>query len=186
MIDLFFSPLKAITHAKRNKNFAYTFLLLLLASVAGFISTLVLTKSLAVKIVLFALLTLVSSLIGTLVMALFFWITMRILTEKGGYTDALTLVTYPMFVGSVGFMVASLLGLIPYAGPVLMGLLMVFVIVLSQALLFKLGMELYDIDAVTMMIGLTMVYMAILLAVYTTAAKVFYFDGFMRLAGILV
>jgi hypothetical protein len=185
MIDLFFSPLKAITHAKQSKNFAYTFLLLLLASVASFLSTLVITKSLAVKVVLFALLSLVSSLLGTLVVALFFWIAMRLLTEKGGYYDALTLVTYPLFVGSVGFLVASLLGLIPYAGPVLMGLLLVFVFVLSQALLFKLGMELYDIDAVTMMIGLTMVYMAILLGVYATAVKVLYFDGFMRLAGML-
>lgn len=161
MLNLFVSPRKAIAEAKHNHSFAYTFLLLVLTGVAAFLGTVAFLESLAAEVILLALMVMATVVIGVLVAALLMRIVMALLTGTKGYYEALTLITLPKFIGTVGFLIASLLGLIPYAGPVLMGAVMVFVAALVLAFMLKFGMELYSTDALIVVIGIGIVILAV-------------------------
>lgn len=161
MLNLFVSPRKAIAEAKHTRSFAYTFLLLVLTGVAAFLGTVAFLESLAAEVILLALLVMATAVVGILVTALLVRIVMALLTGTKGYYEALTLITLPKFIGAVGFLIASLLGLIPYAGPVLMGVVMVFVAALVLAFMLKLGMELYSTDVLIVVIGIGVVALAV-------------------------
>ena len=171
MLNLFTSPRIAIAEAKHNRSFGYTFLLLVLRGVGAFLGTVAFLEGLAAEIILLAVLVMASVVVCILVAALLVRIVMALLTGTKGYYEALTLITLPKFIGVAGFLIASLLGLIPYAGPVLMGIVMVFTIVLSVAFLLKLGMELYSTDALTVVIGVGVVVLAVASGVGLAAAK---------------
>lgn len=171
MLNLFVSPRKAIAEAKHNHSFAYTFLLLILAGVAAFLGTVAFLESLAAEVILLALMVMAAVVVGVLVTALLMRIVMALLTGTKGYYEALTLITLPKFIGAVGFLIASLLGLIPYAGPVLMGVVMIFVTALVLAFMLKLGMELYSTDALTVVIGVGIVVLVIASGAGIAAAK---------------
>ncbi len=171
MLNLFVSPRKAIIEAKQHRSFAYVFLLLVLASVAMFIGTIVFLESLAVEVLLLALLTMAGTFIGTVTLSFLMKISMGILTGIKGYYEALTMFALPVFVASTGFLIASLLGMIPYAGVVLMPVVMALVVTLSYTLSVKLGMELYNTDVLTVLMGTGIVAVGIVLGVYAGIGK---------------
>ncbi len=172
MLNLFVSPRKAIAEAKHTHSFAYTFLLLVLTGVAAFLGTAAFLESLAAEVILLALLVMAAAVVGTVIIALLVKLSMGVLTGTKGYYEALTLLTLPQFVGAIGFLIAALLGLIPYAGPVLMGVVLVVAATLAYAFSLKLGMELYATDLLTVIIGTSIVYLSVALGVYAGVAKV--------------
>ena len=177
MLDLIFSPLKAINRAKR-KSMKRTTLILLVASLLSFVNFFLVSKSFSGTIFLGAIAALVGTFLGTLVMAWLLNLVLHILTAKGEYYHAFTTLTYGLFIGMVFFLLWGIINLIPSSGLVLTvivsilgGIAMLLGVLLSYAVMFKTAMELYDTDILTVFVGLGIVYMAIFASVYMVILK---------------
>lgn len=166
MLNVFFSPRKTIAEAKHQRSFISIFLLLVLSAISTFLGTLAFVENVAAETVLGALIGMGTVFVGTVVLALLVSISMNVLTGTKGFYEALTTLVVPVYVGTVGFLVASLLSLIPYAGPALFGAVMVGAVTLASVFLLKLGMELYNTDVLTVIIGIGVVVAAVGLGVY--------------------
>lgn len=178
MFDVLTSPLDAIQRAKKNKSMKDTLLLLLVASVFLAIAVLLQNASFNASAFQAAGLTLVLGFAGTAFMALLLQLSLHILTTKGGYFEALTTLTYGMFITSCGMLAASVVGLLSMAGQTfamvgafLGGLVLLFALIMSYSVSLKAGMELFNTDILTVVIAILIVHLSVLVSMYTIIAQ---------------
>lgn len=165
MFDIVLNPVAAIAAAKKNKDMGKTFVLLLIASFVSAVSMLFFMRFNSSSL-LTALLTLIGAFIGALIFAFllkkFFWI----VGKHSDYYSALTMITYGFFAMSWGYLVGSILGLIPAVGIVLSTLVILFMFVMSTAIMFKSGMVFFETDMITLVVAVAVVWIA-LFSAYT-------------------
>ena len=176
MLNILFSPLKAIALAKSKRNIGNTILILFVASVLASLNGFVTAKSFS-NITL-ALAVFVGTFLFALLVALLLKMALYVLSQRGGYFEALTAVTYGIFITSCGYLVSSLIGLIPsnailltVIGSVLSGLVLLFTLIMSNVVVLRTAMELFEIDLFTVLVALIIVYLTIFSTLYFVLLK---------------
>lgn len=179
MFDILVSPLEAIASAKEEKNIGKTFFVLFIASFIGSFNIFVSKMSFDGTTLVIALAVLAGSFLLTLLIALLFQLSLYVLSQKGGYFEALTSLSYGSLIAVVGFLVYSIVGLIPSQGTiltiivaVLTSLVAVFTLVLSNAVALRAAVELFQTDFFTVVIALVIVYIALVVAAYLAVIKI--------------
>src|SRR3989338_2175841 len=179
MFDILVSPLEAIASAKEEKNIGKTFFVLFIASLIGSLNIFVSRMPFDGTTLVIALAVLAGSFLLTLLIALLFQLSLYVLSQKGGYFEALTSLSYGSLIAVVGFLVYSIVGLIPSQGTiltiivaVLTSLVAVFTLVLSNAVALRAAVELFQTDFFTVVIALVIVYIALVVAAYLAVIKI--------------
>ena len=179
MFDILVSPLEAIASAKEEKNIGKTFFVLFIASLIGSLNIFVSRMAFDGTTLVIALAVLAGSFLLTLLIALLFQLSLYVLSQKGGYFEALTSLSYGSLIAVVGFLVYSIVGLIPSQGTiltiivaVLTSLVAVFTLVLSNAVALRAAVELFQTDFFTVVIALVIVYIALVVAAYLAVIKI--------------
>ena len=179
MFDILVSPLEAIASAKEEKNIGKTFFVLFIASLIGSLNIFVSRMAFDGTTLVIALAVLAGSFLLTLLIALLFQLSLYVLSQKGGYFEALTSLSYGSLIAVVGFLVYSIVGLIPSQGTiltiivaVLTSLVAVFTLVLSNAVALRAAVELFQTGFFTVVIALVIVYIALVVAAYLAVIKI--------------
>jgi len=165
MFEILFSPKKAILAAKKEKNLQKTYTVLLVASIVTAISVLFFMRFRGESFIL-AILTLIGAFAGVIVFAFLLKVFMLIVAKKAGFYEALTTITYGFFVMSGGYLVASIIGLIPAVGVFFSGIVLLLGFVVSSAIMLRLGMDLFEADLLLMLVAIVVVYIALFSATY--------------------
>ena len=115
-----------------------------------------------------------------LLAALLMHVTLRILAPKAGYFEALTTLSYGLFILASGYLISAFIGLISAYGAMstlllglLSGIILVFTFIMSHAVMIRMGMALFKTDLLTTLVAFWIVYTAIFLAGYFVVAKYF-------------
>ena len=171
MLNILFSPLGAIASAKKERNIGKTILILFVASILASLNIFITTKSFSG--INFALGVLIGTFLLTLLIALLLQLSLYVLSQRGGYFEALTTLTYGFFIISCGYLVSSLIGLIPSTnmyltiiGSALSGLVLLLTFVMSNAVMLRTAMELFDSGLFTVIIALIVIYIAVFWTIY--------------------
>ncbi|MFC1774767.1 hypothetical protein ACFLZN_00445 [Nanoarchaeota archaeon] len=189
MFEILFNPLKAIAKAKK-KNMQNTMLMLGIASLFTALSFLFMAGFSGENV-----LTTVGVLVGAFVFVLFLGfllkLGMSILAKNSGYYEALTTLTFGFLIASVGGLVNSILGLIPTLGNMslilimgfITGIVMLFTVILSVVTTFRTGMELFKTDLLTIVVGLTVIFVGAGISMYSIFLKVLFASMFGMFTG---
>ena len=180
MLSILFSPLKAIAKAKASHNLGRAFLIVIIASLLAGL-TVYMSKNMIygrnLKVALYVALIL---LVLELVLALFFQLALHILSQRGGYYEALTSLGHYFLVITFAFFISGLLGFVPKINntvtiivSVLSGFVILWGLVMGNALMMRTAMELFHTDLFTVLIGMFVVYFGITISIYIIMIKVF-------------
>ncbi len=180
MFHLLFDPLGAIAIAKK-KSLKNTILTLLLGSVVMAVASLLMLRNYSGEGFLTALLMIILFFVATLFMAFLLKISFKILTGKKDFIAALTALTYGYFFGAFGFLIASILWLIPSIGSILGGIVLTVALIISHGMVLKLGMILYKEDLLMVIVALCITYMALFVAAYFSISQ-FIIEHFDKIA----
>jgi hypothetical protein len=140
--SVFFNNLASMTQASLNPEVASV---LAMGGVLGVVAT---------AIVVFLVI-----LVGVLIDAYFLNLICKTLGFQGVYADALNSISIPVFLFSVGFVIAMILNLIPFIGLVLMLLVMLYFASISVASFYRAIKELYNTDWLGVLIVFSVVSM---------------------------
>ncbi len=176
MFDLIYSPLKAIARAKRERSYRRTLLVLLAASVFSGVIPIVSKSLFMLSPWKFALALGAGLLVTHVLLAIFLQLVLHILTQRGGFYEALTTSSYGFFILSASFLVNTLLAYLkPYIGAVPTSIIttavFLFSFILAYAVTLRTAVELFQADLFTIIIALLIVYMAVAITVYIFAIK---------------
>jgi len=184
MINILFSPLKAIASAKKEKNIKKSFLVLLVSSFFISINILITTKKFSLSSLSTAMTVFFSSLVSvfvlTMFVALLLQLSLRILSGKGRYFHALTTLSYGLFIMSCGSLIASLITLVPMHGlfatllNLLTALILLFTFIISNAVILKAATELFQTELFVVVVALLIVYTAAFLTAYLVIARILF------------
>ncbi len=184
MINILFSPLKAIASAKKEKNIKKSFLVLLISSFFISINILTTTKKFSLSSFSTAVTVFFSSLVSVLMLAMFvallLQLSLRILSGKGGYFHALTTLSYGLFIISCGSLIVSLISLAPMHGlfatffNLLTALILLFTFIISNAVILKAATELFQTELFVVVVALLIVYTAAFLTAYLVIVKILF------------
>lgn len=183
MFDILFSPLKAIASAKSERSIGKTMLVLLVASLLAAIDFFLITKKFSGIYFLIALGILLGTFLGILFLAVLLQLTIYVISQRGGYFEALTTLSYGCFIMASGYLVSSILGLVPYIGIVLSGIIILFATILSITVMLRAAIELFQIDLLTAIIALIIINTAIFLAIYFVLLRTLLFGGLFGMPG---
>jgi len=171
MLNILFAPLDAIALAKEKRNIGKTFLILFVASILASLNVFVTTKGFSD--ITSALGVFAGTFLFTLLIALLLKLALHVLSQSGGYFEALTTVTYGFFIISCGYLVSSLISLIPSTDMYLKiivsassGLVLLFTLVMSNVVVLRTAMELFETDLFTVIIAMIVIYIAVFWAIY--------------------
>ena len=171
VFEIMLKPAAAIAAAKKEKNLGKTFVMLLVASIVAAVSMLFIMRF-STESVLVAILTLVGAFVGSIVFAFLVKKFMWIMAKKATFFDALTMITFGLFIMSWAYLIGGIIGLIPYIGYWLSGLILLFAFVLANAVMLKAGMDYFECDLLTIIIALAVVYIGVFSAVYFAVFQV--------------
>jgi len=151
MINFFWKPSEMI---KAMKKYSYllslmylvitSLLLFFTAKIAG------LTWMNSLYVLLGAIVTII---LGAISLNIILWI-----WEKNDYISAMNVLIAPWFIMSVGLFIMTILNLIPYAGPILAGLVTIIVMPFAIGLQIKLFSDVFKMDTVTTVVLLLILY----------------------------
>jgi hypothetical protein len=168
--DVLKNPVKAIENAKKKRTMGKTVGLMIVTAIVFGISVLILlAKTLAFTTVIG-----VGAFIGvfllTLVFTLLFGLIIQIaavtLGGKGEYYEGLTSITYALWPISIGFLIAVIIALIPYAS-VISGIILAVLFALGISTLYRSIKELFKIDMITSFVVVSIVILALFVGIYT-------------------
>ena len=103
MLNILFAPLRAIASVKAERNIGKTVLILFIASLLASLNIFVTEKGFS-NIIL-ALGVFIGMFLFALLTAFLLQIAFHVLSQRGGYFEALTTVTYGLFITSCGYLV---------------------------------------------------------------------------------
>lgn len=137
MIQEFFCPIKTIEKAKKNKDIKDTILTLLIASLMFAIATIILFSkvSTATELSIMALVTSIVYFVMAFIGAFLYNFLINVIAGKGKYRHSLVAVVQTALIISAGFLLTTLLMLIPLIGP-LLGLIMLFLTIITGLAIF--------------------------------------------------
>jgi len=171
MLNILFAPLEAIALAKEKRNIGKTILILFVSSILASLNVFITTKGFSD--ITFALGVFAGTFLFTMLIALLLQLALHVLSQSGGYFEALTTVTYGFFIISCGYLVSSLIGLIPSTDmylkiivSALSGLVLLLTLVMSNVVVLRTAMELFETDLFTVIIAMMVIYMAVFWAIY--------------------
>lgn len=178
MIDILFNPLQAIASAKTERNTGKTILVLFIASLLASLNTYIKAEKISGPHVAVAFGILIGLFLLTLFVALLLQLSLHILSQKGGYFEALTTLSYGFFIMSCGYLISSIIGLIPSTGVfltivviVLSGLVLLLTFIMSNVVMLRTAVELFQTDLFTVIVAFIVVYIATVLAMYLIILK---------------
>src|SRR3989338_8291293 len=109
MFDIIYSPLKAISKAKRVRSYGRTFLALFVASMFSGIIPVVSKSFFALSPWKFAIGLGAGLFVVHIILAGLLQLVMHILTQRGGFYEGLTTSAYGFFILAVSFLVTTLI-----------------------------------------------------------------------------
>ncbi len=165
MFNILFLPKKAILDAKKEKNLQKSYMVALVASIITAVSVLFFTQFTGEGLIL-AILALIGAFLGVLIFSFLFKVFMLIVAKKAGFYEALTTVSYGFFAMSCGYLIAGILGLIPAVGIYFSGVVLLLTFVVSNAIVLRLGVELFEADLLLIIVALVAVYVALFFSTY--------------------
>jgi len=169
MYDILFSPLQAISAAKVERRIMKSMIVVLVASLLAGMGALIASQDFSARGALVFLIVVVGSFVGTVVLSVLFQLALRVLSGRGSFYEAITVIGYSFFITTAAFFVASTLKLIPFVGLWLGGILMGVAVILSTVVMLRAGMELFSTDLLSVLIALFAVYVGIFMAIYFIA-----------------
>lgn len=191
MIDILFNPLEAITSAKTERNTGKTILVLFVASLLASLNIFITTKKFSGTNFALAFGMLIGVFLLTLFVALLLQLSLHILSQRGGYFEALTTLSYGFFIMSCGYLISSIIGLIPSTGifltiivSVLSGLVLLLTFIMSNAVMLRTAVELFQTDLFTVIVALIIVYIATFLTIYLVIIKTLFASLFGMAGGL--
>src|SRR3989344_7486788 len=150
MFKILFAPHEAIAEAKTEKSYGKTIGLLLLTSLLLSISVALSTGSFSMIAIGTAIAVLFISFFFTLFEAFLLKISLKILSNQGGYFEALTAMTYGQFIMSIGVLAFYLIGLLSFGNIILTaitsaigGLVLVIMIITAYSVMLRAAAELF-------------------------------------------
>ena len=171
MLNILFAPLEAIALAKEKRNIGKTFLILFVASILASLNVFITTRGFSD--ITSALWVFLGTFLFTILIAFLLQLALHVLSQSGGYFEALTTVSYGFFIISCGYLISSLINLIPstntylkIAVSALSGLVLLLAFLMSQVVILRTAMELFETDLFTVAIAIIIIYMAIFWAIY--------------------
>ena len=178
MLDILFNPLKAIALAKTERSTGKTILVLFVASLLASLNIFIITKKISGTNFAFAFGILIGVFLLTLFLALLLQLSLHILSQRGGYFEALTTLSYGVFIMSCGYLISSIIELIPSTGifltiivSILSGLVLLLTFLMSNAVMLRTAVELFQTNLFTVIVALIIVYLAIFLTIYLVIIK---------------
>lgn len=174
LINLIKNPSAAILKAKKTKNYSTTLMVLvvewLLIGIAAAIipanlGTIGVFVGIGLGIGLF-----IMGIICVGFCAFLLQLVMRTLGGKGNYLHGLTAMTYTMFPLSLGIFILAVLSLIPILGIFLGFIAMSILAVISMAILYRSVKELFSVDMITALIGISVLMLGFVIAFWLAAA----------------
>jgi hypothetical protein len=174
LINLIKNPSAAILKAKRAKSYSTTLMVLviewlLIGIAAAIIPANLGTMGAFVGAVLGGVLF-ITGIICVGFFAFLLQLVMRTLGGKGNYLHGLTAITYTMFPLSLGIFILAILSLIPILGIFLGFIAMSMLAVMSMAILYRSVKELFSVDMITALIGISVLMLGLVIAFWMTAA----------------
>lgn len=178
MLDIIFSPLNAISSALHEKSMGKTILVLIVTSLLAAINVFITTKEFTLDNLLTAIVIFIAVVIITIFASLLLQISLHILSQRGGYFEALTTLAYGFFILSFGYFIYSIVGLLPSSNSFFViaelflgGLILIFTFILANAVMLRAASALFQIDLFTVIIAFIIVYLAIIITVYMLFIK---------------
>lgn len=172
LIDLIKNPSAAILKAKKAKNYSTTFMVLvvewLLIGIAFAIIPAVMGGIFAVIGAGLGIVMFLAGIISMLFWGLLTQLVMKTLGGKGTFFHGLTAITYTVFPFSLGIFILSILSLVPILGIILGFIVMSMFSVISAAMLYKSIKELFSVDMITALIGISALILGIVCAIFMT------------------
>lgn len=191
MLDILFSPLDAIASAKTERNTGKTVLVLFVASLLASLNIFITTKKFSGTNLALAFGILIGVFLLTLFIALLLQLALHILSQRGGYYEALTTLSYGFFIMSCGYLISSIIELIPSTGiflriivSVLSGLVLLLAFIMSNAVMLRTAVELFQTDLFTVIVALMIVYIATFLTIYLVIIKTLFASLFGMAGGL--
>lgn len=178
MFDIIYSPLKAISKAKRVRSYGRTFLVLFVASVFSGIIPVVSKSFFALSPWKFAIGLGAGLFVVHIILAGLLQLVMHILTQRGGFYEGLTTSAYGFFILAVSFLVTTLISYLkPYIGvlptTIVTTAILIVSFIMSYAVTLRAAVELFQSDLFTVIIAMIIVYTAIVIAAYIFMLKRF-------------
>ncbi len=172
MWDIITKPLEKLGEAKKEKNIKKTLLVQLVGVIMFALSLIFFAlglfffkREIIPGIFVVAILSGILVYVLLLLFALVLKHIMGIFAGKKDYFAALTPMAYSLFIFSTGLLIASILALIPtFVGPLLALFVMLYTLAVSQPVWVKGTMELFDVDAITVVIAYVILIIAFTLA----------------------
>ena len=178
MLDILFSPLEAIASAKTERSMGKTILVLFVASLLASLNVFIMTKKFSGTNFALGFGILIGVFLLTIVMAFLLQLSLHILSQRGGYYEALTTLSYGFFIMSCGYLISSIVGLIPSTGifltiivSILSGVVLLLTFIMSNAVMLRTAVELFKTDLFTVIVALMIVYTATFLTIYLMIIK---------------
>lgn len=148
MFDVIFTPIKAIERQKKSKSTGMAWGAAVVASlIAGLVVILAMIPAgINETTWMLAIGTIIAVFVAIVFGSLLYCTGIHVLTKKGKYQNAITALANCSLIGTIGMLIATLVGMIPVIGIYLILLVLLMVIVLSHTVLVKTLMELDGVD----------------------------------------
>jgi len=162
----FFVEMKNIKNLNKKLNKKKCLYLAFIASILFGLSTLIFTTPAGMPLVTPGIATgiFILSLIAIYFKSFILSRVMCILTDKKGIENALIPVVYVAYLFSIGLVVSGILNYIPAFGPFLGWLVLVFAGMIGYSLFFRLLVDNYKTDMLTVLLGLGIALLSIFAA----------------------
>lgn len=167
------SPEKAIAEAKKEKNLTKSIEVLVAAAVLLAIATLIGVlpiPTMANQRVESALGVFLFVVVGGLFLGWIVKIAMTTLGGQGKYFEGLTVVSYSCLPISIGVLIAAIASVAGAIGAVISFVALAFFVVLGTAIMYRGIKDLFKTDMVTALVGVLVIYIAIITAAYGSTA----------------
>lgn len=161
-------PEKAIAEAKKEKNLVKSVGILVASAI--FLALAALIGVSTPGMAKFGAQSAIGVFILVIVGGLFLgWIVKTAITTLGGvgkYFEGLTVVAYSLLPISIGVLIAAIASVAKVVGVVISFVSLAFFGVLSAAIMYRSVKDLFKTDMVTALVGVSVIYIAIIIAVY--------------------
>jgi len=169
--DLFKNPVKAIDNAKKKKTMGKTIGIMIASAIVFGLSVVILLANMGIMTSIVGIGAFIGVLLLTIVFALLFGLIIQIaavtLGGKGTYYEGLTAITYALWPISVGFIIAVIVAMIPYA-TVISAIIFAVLFAMGLSILYRAIKELFKTDMITAFVAVSIVILALFVGVYMT------------------
>jgi hypothetical protein len=167
--DVLKNPVKAIEDAKKTRTMNKTIGLTIATSIVfGLAAVITIAKSATFTLTLGAV-SFVAVFLLMLVFSLLFGFIIQIvavtLGGKGEYYEGLTSVTYTLWPISIGFIIAAIIALIPYA-IIISAIVFAILFAMGASILYRSIKELFKTDMITSLVAVSIVLLALFVGIF--------------------